>query len=39
MRPATWPQRLGMAWSSRWMPATPVWMYSRTVRMTPMALP
>ena len=30
---------LGITWSSMWMAATPVWMYSRTVRITLMALP
>src|SRR5206468_8782384 len=38
-RPATWPHRLGITWSSMWMPATPVPMYSRTVRITLIALP
>ena len=34
-----WPQRFGKRWSSRWMPATPVFTNSCTVRMVESALP
>jgi hypothetical protein len=37
--PAMCPQRFGKRWSSRWMPATPVFMYSWTVRIVLSALP
>ena len=37
--PAMWPQRFGKRWSSRWMPATPVFTNSCTVRIVDRALP
>ncbi len=37
--PAMWPQRFGKRWSSRWMPATPVFTNSCTVRIVESALP
>ena len=37
--PARWPHRLGKRWSSIWMPATPVFSNSSTVRVVIMALP
>jgi hypothetical protein len=37
--PAMCPQRFGKRWSSRWIPATPVFTNSCTVRMVESALP
>ena len=37
--PAMCPHRLGKRWSSRWMPATPVFTNSWTVRIVESALP